>query len=84
MPRRQGGTQITRRSRLLCPVGCGLQIVTFVDPISFTGNPAKHTRVVLECRHERGELLPVHPGCVSFEDFGTVRGERAFPVRIEE
>jgi hypothetical protein len=74
------GTRITKRSRLLCPSGCGLQFVAFIFPASYGGDPLTNTVVTLRCRHTRGEILPVRQGCVSFEDFDTVQGDLSFPV----
>lgn len=82
--RRSNGTRISKRSRLLCPLGCGLKHVVFIDPASYRGNPLTCTRVVLACGHERGEILPTRLGCVSFEDVKTVRGDAAFPIQREE
>jgi hypothetical protein len=84
MPRHQGGTRLTKRTLLLCAFGCGMKLVTFIDPSSYNGSPIMSTRVILACGHERGELLPVHPGSLSFENFGTGRGDLAFPVVRDE
>lgn len=72
------GTRITKRSKLLCPDGCGLQRVTHIDPASFAGNPIMTTRVELECGHRRGEILPSRPGAISFEQITTKVGKQTF------
>lgn len=77
MSRRKHGTSITKRSRLLCAVGCGLQRVTWIDPASYAGDPLQRTRVTLQCGHERGEIHPARG--VSLETMGTSAGIAAFP-----
>lgn len=74
---RKHGTSITKRSRLLCPVECGLQRVTFISPDSYAGDPLANTHVRLECGHPRGEIIPAHG--VSLEHMGTTAGIAAFP-----
>jgi len=55
-------TSVTRKSRLLCD-DCGeLRRVKDVKP-----EPNGQTRIILECRHERGEILPSQPGAISIE-----------------
>jgi len=55
-------TSITRKSRLLC-ADCGeLKRVKDVQP-----EPDGQTRITLECKHERGEILPSQTGAISIE-----------------
>lgn len=78
---RKHGTSITKRSRLLCAVGCGLQRVTWIDPASYQPDPLKHTHVRLECGHERGELLPSRG--LSLEHLHTAAGIALFPPAMD-
>jgi len=63
----------------MCPKGCGIQNVTWIDPGSYEGNPLVNTSVVLECGHPRGEVLPAKRGSISVEKMDTPAGRRAFP-----
>ena len=65
-------TSITRRSRLLCPDGCGMQQVSNIEYL-----PLPWTVITLACRHVRGEALPTAGN--SFEHLGSEEGLRLFP-----
>jgi hypothetical protein len=63
-------SSVTKKCRLLCPLGCGLQRVIKV------GDPIK-----LECGHERGELLALQQAHrVSVEHMQTKIGRELFPA----
>jgi hypothetical protein len=65
-------TSITRRSRLLCPDGCGMQRVSRIDYL-----PLPWTVITLACGHVRGEVLPTQGN--SFEHIRSEEGLRLFP-----
>jgi hypothetical protein len=61
-------TSITRKSRLLC-ADCGeLKRVKEVKP-----EPNGQTRINLECKHERGEILPSQPGAITIETLAVTK-----------
>ena len=61
-------TSVTRKSRLLCD-DCGeLKRVKVVQP-----EPNGQTRITLECRHERGEILPSQTGAISIENLAVTK-----------
>ena len=71
MSRRIRGVNL--RSRLLCPVCSNvIQVATIEDEV-----------ITLECGHQRGELLPSAPNCLSLESLRTKAGQRAFPANRE-
>jgi hypothetical protein len=67
--KKQRESSVTKKCRLLCPHGCGVQ------QVKATGEP-----IVLECGHERGELLPLKPGHISIEHLRQKIGANLFPA----
>jgi hypothetical protein len=70
-------TNITRRSRLLCP-DCGE--LKRVAAVAFDAEGV--TVATLQCQHTRGELLPLAPGRVSIENLNSEAGRIMFPVVV--
>ena len=62
-------SSITKKCKLLCPHGCGVQ------QVKSPGEPH-----ILECGHFRGELLPLKPGHVSIEHMSKRMGVQLFPA----
>lgn len=80
--KRRYGTKITRRCKLLCPVGCEMQRVVSIAPVSLHTQPVEDTFVTLKCGHVRGELLPTRG--VSLEQISTEQGHSLFPYDRRE
>jgi hypothetical protein len=68
-------TGITKRCRMLC-AKCGE--LKRVAAVAFDAEGT--TIATLECRHRRGELLPLAPGRISIENLDT--GRLTFPVVV--
>ena len=70
MSRKRG---VNTRSRLLCVDCAEVKKVSAINGHS----------VVLECGHDRPEILPLEPGHVSVEHMRTQRGQQLFPARLD-
>jgi hypothetical protein len=68
-------TSRTRRCRLLCPDGCGMQRVSSINRL-----PSPRTVITLACGHVRGEILPAKG--ISLENARSPKGLRLFPPEL--
>ena len=69
-------TSVTRKCRMLCPHGCGVQRVIDVGE--------DDSSIQLECSHYRGEILALQPGRISIEHLRQKIGRELFPAVLVE